>query len=139
MDKVFRILTTHMRLEGVDSTACECLRYNYQGNQHLERGEISEAIDCYRKSIATGYADQEGVVLLMRSTAYLKRAFEHQKELRKVVQELQDMVPDPQSLQLLYKTAKDNPNLARALHNKVLTDCRNQERQFRQIKFRHSL
>lgn len=139
VDKVYRILTKHMGLEGVDSTACECLKWNYQGNNHLEQGEVSKAIDCYGRAIGTGYADQEGVVLLMRSTAYLKRAFEHQRELRKVVNELQRIVPEPESLQILFATAQANPSLARALHQRVLSDCRKQDRQFRQIKFRHSL
>jgi len=139
VDKVYRILTKHMSLEGVDSTACECLKWNYQGNNHLEQGEVSKAIDCYGRAIGTGYADQEGVVLLMRSTAYLKRAFEHQRELRKVVDELQRIVPEPESLQMLFATAQANPSLARALHQRVLSDRRKQDRQFRQIKFRHSL
>jgi len=139
VDKVYRILTKHMSLEGVDSTACECLKWNYQGNNHLEQGEVSKAIDCYGRAIGTGYADQEGVVLLMRSTAYLKRAFEHQRELRKVVDELQRIVPEPESLQMLFATAQANPSLARALHQRAFSDRRKQDRQFRQIKFRHSL
>ena len=140
VDKVYRILTKHMGLDGlVDSTACECLRWNYQGNSHLERQEIGEAIACYDRAIKTGYADQEGVVLLMRSTAYLKRSFQHQAKLRKVVEELEVMVPRPENLQALFATAQQNPMLARALHEKVIQDCRLQEKQFRQIKFYHSL
>ena len=140
VDKVYRILTKHMHLDGkVDSTACECLRWNYQGNSHLERNEVTQAIACYDKAIGTGYADQEGVVLLMRSTAYLKRSFQHQAELRKVVEELEVMVPRPENLQALFVTAKENPILARALHEKVVQDSRLQEKKFRALKFRHSL
>ena len=140
VDKVYRILTKHMGLDGkVDSTACECLRWNYQGNSCLERNEVTQAIACYDKAIATGYTDQEGVVLLMRSTAYLKRSFQHQAELRKVVEELEVMVPRPENLQALFATAKQNPILARALHEKVVKDSRLQEKKFRALKFRHSL
>ena len=140
VDKVYRILTKHMGLDGkVDSTACECLRWNYQGNSHLERNEVTQAIACYDKAIGTGYTDQEGVVLLMRSTAYLKRSFQHQAELRKVVEELEVMVPRPENLQALFVTAKQNPMLARALHEKVVRDSRLQEKKFRALKFRHSL
>jgi len=140
VDKVYRILTRHMGLDGsVDATACECLRWNYRGNAHLERNEVADAIDCYDRAIATGHADQEGVVLLMRSTAYLKRSFQHQDELRKVVEELDVLVPRPEGLQAAFGTARSNPTLARALQSKVVADCRRQERQFRQIQFRHSL
>ena len=140
VDKVYRILTKHMGLDGkVDSTACECLRWNYQGNSHLERNEVTQAIACYDKAIGTGYTDQEGVVLLMRSTAYLKRSFQHQAELRKVVEELEVMVPRPENLQALFVTAKQNPMLAWALHEKVVRDSRLQEKKFRALKFRHSL
>ena len=140
VDKVYRILTKHMGLDGkVDSTACECLRWNYQGNSHLERNEVAQAIACYDRAINTGYTDQEGVVLLMRSTAYLKRSFQHQAELRKVVEELEVMVPRPENLQALFATAKQSPILARALHEKIVKDCRLHEKHFRQIKFYHSL
>ena len=154
VDKVYRILTKHMGLgessggkDGnnsktsglVDATACECLRWNYQGNAHLERNEITAAIECYGKAIATGYSEQEGVVLLMRSTAYLKRSFQHQAELRRAVEELEVLVPAPEALQSLFATAKVNPALANALHSRVVADSRRQERQFRRINYWHSL
>ena len=151
VDKVYRILTKHMGLgensaDGkyskgglVDATACECLRWNYQGNAHLERNEITAAIECYGKAIATGYSEQEGVVLLMRSTAYLKRSFQHQAELRRAVEELEVLVPAPEALQSLFATAKAHPALANALHSRVVADSRRQERQFRRINYWHSL
>ena len=123
----------------MDSTACECLRWNYRGNAHLEKGEITEAIDAYDRAINTGYEDQEGVVLLMRATAYLKRAFNHQRDLKRVVADLSNNVPDMRSLQTLYGVAADNPSLARPIFQRVMTDCREQDKKFRQIKYRHGL
>ena len=167
VDKVYRILTKHMGLGEnssgsgsannnnnnndnsgrdnanngglVDATACECLRWNYQGNAHLERNEIAAAIECYGQAIATGYTEQEGVVLLMRSTAYLKRSFQHQAELRRAVEELDVLVPAPEALQSLFATAQQHPSLAHALHARVVSDTRRQERQYRRISYWHSL
>ena len=163
VDKVYRILTKHMGLGEtssgssssnngsnndsnnsngnglVDATACECLRWNYQGNAHLERDEVSAAIECYGRALATGYTEQEGVVLLMRSTAYLKRSFQHQAALRGAVEELDVLVPAPEALQSLFATAQSHPSLASALHARVVSDTRRQERQYRRVSYWHSL
>lgn len=139
VDKVYRILTRHMNVEGVDSAACECLRWNYRGNEHFEKGELSEAIEAYDKAIATGYADQEGVVLLMRATAYLKRASIHKKKLQEVVSELTRAVPDPFSLQILYGEADMNPPLSNIILQRIMNDCKNQEKKFQQTKYRHGM
>lgn len=44
-----------------------CLKYNFLANAALDRNEVTLAIDYYDKAIATGYADQQGV-LLVRGT-----------------------------------------------------------------------
>ena len=119
VDKVYRILTKHMNLI-VSLTARDCLKFTYQGNQHLGKGELTEAIVCYNKALATGYESQEGILLLLRATAYLKRAFEHQSELRKLVADLAKTVPDPADLGRLYQLAAQHPTtLAKPLFNKV--------------------
>jgi tetratricopeptide (TPR) repeat protein len=139
VDKVYRILTKHMNLI-VSLTARDCLKFTYQGNQHLGKGELTEAIVCYNKALATGYESQEGILLLLRATAYLKRAFEHQSELRKLVADLAKTVPDPADLGRLYQLAAQHPTtLAKPLFNKVLSDTRAQDKKFRQTKYRHGL
>lgn len=41
-----------------------CLKYNFLANEALNRNEVTEAIDYYDKAIATGYVDQQGVLLV---------------------------------------------------------------------------
>lgn len=139
VDKVYRILTKHMDIEGIDSSAAECLKYNYRGNAHLEKGELSDAIESYDRAIASGYSDQEGVVLLMRSTAYLKRAFRHQLELKRVVSDLAEAVPQSGSVEALYGLARDHPAMAVSAFKKVASETKSQDKKFRQIKYRHGL
>ena len=79
-------------------------------------------------------------VLLLRSTAYLRRAFGHQAELRAVVAEMADLVPDPGALRALYgEVARCHPATFPAVARRVERDGRAQERQSRRIRYRHSL
>jgi tetratricopeptide (TPR) repeat protein len=126
-------------LKGVDEAACECLKWNYRGNEHLEKGEISEAIAAYDKAIETGYADQEGVVLLMRATAYLKRASQHKVALQRVVRQLQRAVPDSRNTQLVYGLAQRNPEVSKALVGRVVQNSGRQESIFQHTQYRHGL
>jgi hypothetical protein len=42
---------------------------------HLRNGNVDLAIDCYDKAIELGDKEQEGVLLVMRGTALLQRAY----------------------------------------------------------------
>jgi tetratricopeptide (TPR) repeat protein len=140
IDKVYRILTKHMGIENVSIQARDCLKYTYQGNSHLEKDELGEAIASYNSALATKYEPQEGILLLLRATAYLKRAFQHQAELRKTVSDLSETVPeDPAQLGRLYQLASQYPALSKPLFNKVLSDTKLQDKKFRQTKYRHGL
>lgn len=44
--------------------AALCLKYNFLANGALDRNEVTMAIDYYDKAIATGYVDQQGVLLV---------------------------------------------------------------------------
>jgi len=94
VEKVHRILTKYMNVKGVDPVAYESLRWNYKGNSHLDKGEVALAIQCYDRALEAGYKDQEGVLLVMRATAYLQQAYNHRKELKVAVQALEESVPD---------------------------------------------
>jgi len=141
VEKVHRILTNakYMQVQGVDPTACECLKWNYRGNAHLDKGEISQAIKAYDRAIETGYQEQEGVILVMRATAYLQRAFNHRKELKAAVKALAETVPDPADLQTLYQLGMENPSISNQIFTKVVADCKVQSKKFQQTKFRHGL
>jgi tetratricopeptide (TPR) repeat protein len=125
--------------KGVDPAAYESLRWNYKGNSHLDKGEISSAIQCYDRALDAGYKDQEGVLLVMRATAYLQRAYNHRKELKVAVQALEDSVPDPAALQTLFQIAAQQTSLANAIFTRVCTDFKVQNKKFQQTKFRHGL
>ena len=139
IDKVYRILTKHMGIQQISLQARDCLKFTYQGNSHLEENELSEAITSYNSALATNYQPQEGILLLLRATAYLKRAFAHQAELRKTVNDLSDSVPDPIDLGRLYQIAAQHPSLSKPLFNKVVRDSKLQQKKFRQTKYRHGL
>ena len=95
IDKVYRILTKHMSIINISKQAKECLKYTYQGNSHLEKNELSDAIRSYNNALEQDYKSQEGMLLLLRATAYLKRAFQHQEILRQTVADLGETVADP--------------------------------------------
>lgn len=140
IDKVYRILTKHMGVEGVSIQARDCLKHTYEGNAHLEKNELGQAIKSYNSALAKNYEPQEGILLLLRATAYLKRAFQHQAELRKTVGDLSETVPeDPAQLGRLYQLAAQYPPLSKPIFNKVLRDAKFQDRKFRQTKYRHGL
>jgi len=139
VDKVYRILVKHMNIPDISTKARDCLKYTYQGNAHLEKNELTAAISSYNSALDTQYEPQEGMLLLLRATAYLKRAFQHQDILRQTVTDLGEVVPEPASLGRLYQLAETHPSLAKSIFNKVLTDTKIQDKQFRQTKYRHGL
>jgi hypothetical protein len=81
---------------------------------------------------------QEGIVLLLRASAYLCQAETHKVELQKTVDELTDMVPQSENLKALILATKHTP-LANSILTKVLHEGKRQEEQFRQTQFRHGL
>lgn len=147
VDKVYRILTKHMNIEGINASACASLKWNYRGNEHLEKGEISEAINAYNKAIKAfpvgtvphRYVDQEGIILLMRATAYLKRAAVNRRELQIVVRDLTKAVPDPAKLRTLYSEVTKIPSLSNPIFKRVLEDCKSQDKKFQNTKYWHGL
>lgn len=48
----------------VSKEAAICLKYNFLANGALDRNEVTQAIEYYDKAIATGYVDQQGVLLV---------------------------------------------------------------------------
>ena len=42
---------------------------------YLRSGEVDQAIECYDKALELGDQEQEGVLLVMRGTALLQRAY----------------------------------------------------------------
>ena len=71
---IVEILQDHLNLN-VNITSAETLRLNYEGNILLRNGQVDEAIEFYDKALSLGDIDQEGVLLVMRGTALLQRAY----------------------------------------------------------------
>ena len=46
-----------------------------EGNVYLRNGEVDMAVECYDKALLLGDKEQEGVLLVMRGTALLQRAY----------------------------------------------------------------
>lgn len=100
------------------------------------------AIDAYEKALqaANGDTKQEGVILFLRSAAYLQRAEQHRNELKDIVQKLINMVPSPPTLVSLLDVAyyASSP-LSGAVMRKILQDTEAQDRQFLSTQYRHGL
>lgn len=48
---------------------------NSEGNVFLRGGDVDLAIECYDKALELGDREQEGVLLVMRGSALLQRAY----------------------------------------------------------------
>ena len=139
VDKVYRILTRHLKVRGVSASACECIKWKHKGNGHLEKEETDLAIEAYDNALAINYAEQEGTILMMRASSYLQRAAKHKIELKKLVLEHTKLVPDTSKLYALYEEAGQNPVLALGIFQRIESYTRMQETTFRGIKYRHGL
>jgi len=130
VDKVYRILTKHLGVKNVSQEACECLKWKYKGNTFLESGEIQSAIGAYNEalSICEDYAiaqstssnvdnqaasilqQQEGIILLLRASAYLQQAQSHKEILQTdVAGDEETKLPSSQVLQALFSDTLSPP------------------------------
>lgn len=74
VETVVDLLQTHLNM-AVNVTSAKVLDLNYEGNVHLRSGDLDSAIECYDKALELGDREQEGVLLVMRGTALLQRAY----------------------------------------------------------------
>jgi tetratricopeptide (TPR) repeat protein len=145
VDKVFRIVTEHMRLN-VNPKACECMKYYFQGNESLEEGDPSKAIALYNQALSladkrTRQTSQlpKGSILMKRARAYLQRAANHRKILRLLVKDLTDTVPSASTMKILYQTASSHPELSASIFQRLAGDAKVNQGKFRQIRYRHDM
>lgn len=141
VDKVFLILTQHMNVSSVSTTARSCLKWTYRGNAYLEQDNIPLALRAYDRALSPNnlHPPHEGSLLLLRATAYLRRATHHQTHLRTVVQDLTATVPDPIALGRLFRIAREQPTLTETLFRRFLSETRTMHTAFRQTKYSHGL
>lgn len=160
VDKVYRVLTKHLDVsyDQIPYPLCECLKWKYKGNAHLEAGKFDDAVEAYNEalrivgvmgseiranatnSVKQQVQQQKGILLLMRATAYLQRASSHKTQLQTIVQNLMKMVPDAAKLKRLYEqTAGLSPAISHSMFRKVLADSMQQEECFRRTQYWHGL
>ena len=157
VDKVYRVLNKHMKVPGIPYKSCECLKWKYKGNAHLETGKYDKAVAAYNEALsiltdmknsttATAIGlltqqqqQQQGILLLMRATAYLQRAESHKTKLKVTVKELMTMVPDASQLKNLYEQTNASVSLSNAIFRRVLYDAAHQENSFRRTQYWHGL
>jgi hypothetical protein len=118
---------------------CECLKWKYRGNGHLEEGKIALAIDAYDKALACRVAQQEGPIRIMRASAFSKRAAAHKEKLKETMAELVKLVPESANLEALVQEAKAQPAISSSVFRRILEDGQQQEKQFRRTQYRHGL
>lgn len=79
-----------------------CLKWKYHGNSQLEAGNVCEAIKSYDNAVATANgSNQQGVVQLLRATAYQQQAASHKSALQEALEEAketQSQTPDFRAL-----------------------------------------
>eukprot|EP00607_Mallomonas_marina_P008669 CAMPEP_0182424928 /NCGR_PEP_ID=MMETSP1167-20130531/11226_1 /TAXON_ID=2988 /ORGANISM="Mallomonas Sp, Strain CCMP3275" /LENGTH=295 /DNA_ID=CAMNT_0024605133 /DNA_START=387 /DNA_END=1270 /DNA_ORIENTATION=- len=95
-----QLLQTHLQLD-VNVTSSEALRLNYDGNVYLSYGEVDKAIDCYNKALELGDNEQEGVLLVMRGTALLQRAYGYRMRYKDLFAVAQEVLPCVQTVACL--------------------------------------
>lgn len=69
-----------------------------EGNVHLRNGDLDQAISCYDRALQLGDPEQEGVLLVMRGTALLQRAYLYRMRQRDVLQVAESVLPYSESI-----------------------------------------
>ncbi|CAM9324107.1 unnamed protein product [Pylaiella littoralis] len=123
VERVYKILRDYLGAD-VSKEAALCLKYNFLANAALDRNEVTLAIDYYDKAIATGYADQQGVLLVMRATAFIQRAYSHGRALTDLLQKVVVDRPTQTTLYVLHELWKaSGPSARMVLLGKFAQDC----------------
>ncbi|CAJ1947267.1 unnamed protein product [Cylindrotheca closterium] len=143
VDKVYRILSKHLKVENVSKATCNCLRWKYEGNSYLEQGNLDLAIDAYNQALSNKpstsmMGKQDGVILLLRASAFLKRAQAKKRKLTKITQDW--VVPDVQEQQELFlASCNGGLGLANSVLRQIEIDGMKQKQTMQQIQYHHGL
>lgn len=92
VDSIVDLLQTHLDIN-VNITSAEVLRLNYEGNIQLRAGNVDAAIDNYSHALSLGDGEQEGVLLVMRGTALLQRAYDCRMRYKEIMSLSRDVLP----------------------------------------------
>ena len=160
VDRVYRIMTQHMKLNGINIKICECMTSYIEANRYLEEGEINLAITLYDQALATAAATissgglmntssppstsqqqlpLRGSILMKRARAYLRRATNHRVILRTLVKDLSDTSQPIKSIMMLYQSTVAHPQLSSSIFNRIAGDTKVQAAKYKQVKYRHDM
>jgi len=160
VDRVYRIMTQHMKLNGINIKMCECMTSYIEANRYLEEGEINLAITLYDQALATAAtissagglmntssppstSQQQlplrGSILMKRARAYLRRATNHRMILRTLVKDLSDTSQPIKSIMMLYQSSVAHPQLSSSIFNRIAGDTKVQAAKYKQVKYRHDM
>lgn len=144
VDKVYRIVTEHMRLVEINTQVFRCMKLYFQGNQYLKEGDASQAIALYNQALSlaknqTSFHLPKGSILMKRAHAYAKKASEDQRTLRALVRDLADDVPSASTMKTLFQTASSIPSTSTLIFNRFAGDSKKIQQSFRQIRYRHGM
>lgn len=92
VDSIVDLLQTHLDMH-VNVTSAEVLRLNYEGNIQLRAGNVDAAIDNYSRALSLGDGEQEGVLLVMRGSALLQRAYVCRMRYKEIMSLSRDVLP----------------------------------------------
>eukprot|EP00903_Cladosiphon_okamuranus_P005879 g5815.t1 len=139
VERVYKILRDYLGAD-VSKEAALCLKYNFLANAALDRNEVTLAIDYYDKALATGYADQQGVLLVMRATAFIQRAYSHGRALTDLLQKVVVDMPTQTTLEVLHELWEaSGPSARMVLLGKFAQDCEGRGSLYQKTKFRYGL
>lgn len=160
VDRVYRIMTQHMKLNGINIKICECMTSYIEANRYLEEGDINLAITLYDQALATAAATistgglmntssppstsqqqlpLRGSILMKRARAYLRRATNHRMILRTLVKDLSDTSQPIKSIMMLYQSTVAHPQLSSSIFNRIAGDTKVQAAKYKQVKYRHDM
>ena len=72
-----------------------------EGNVNLRSGNVDRAIECYTEALDLRDREQEGVLLVMRGTALLQRAYASRLRYRDIVAIATEIVPTIEGMVLV--------------------------------------
>lgn len=136
--------TIHRVSQEINPQAYECMKLYFQGNQHIDEGEPSQAITLYTQalSLVTRQPSSQlpkGSILMKRARAYLKKSSEDRKTLRALVRDLADDVPSASTTKILFQITSAHPSISTPIFNRFVGDSKIQQSKFRQIRYRHDM
>lgn len=97
VETVVALLQEHLNLN-VNITSAEVLRLNYEGNVFLREGDVDKAVECYNQALALGDKEQEGVLLVMRGSALLQRAYACRLRYKDIISYAEQVLPSMETI-----------------------------------------